>query len=191
MLLIPDPGKLSQADALQVKEWLESIDLGKIQVPKNFYWYGLAYHAGFQARNFSENNFNNNNLIWAKIAVNIYGKLAEYYPNIEDLRVAMMLRAYLITRVGYDIDPEFLNVDSIIAWFFDTLEMPYEAAEKTAEFLEKNHKNIEKIIEAIDDIRKLKKIQSRLKVILFLVEHDKIKISKELEVWLALSKKVS
>lgn len=186
---LPELDKLSLREASEIREWLTNVNLGKAIVPKDFNWLGLADRAAFKARQLG--NFNKNNLIWAKIAVEIYEKLARDNGGQECLqRSAMMLKTYLIIQVGSDVDPDFLNVARIVDWFFDNLKITYDEVLKRIEYWQKSAKSTEEMPDYVNNLRLLRKIKTRLKVIALLADYNKISINQELNNWLSLMEKL-
>lgn len=186
---IPKLDQLSFREASTIKEWLKNVNSGKVIVPKDFNWIGLADRAAFMARKLDR--FNENNLIWAKIAVEIYEKLAQNNLGEESFqRSAIMLKAHLIIKVGSHIDPDFLSIDRIIDWFFNNLEISYDEILNKIEYWQKHSKSKEQILDNLEEVKKMRKIKIRLKVIKLLADADKILINQELKNWISLFDKL-
>jgi len=119
---------LLRQDAAETHAWLTRVGAGLETVPEDFNWLGLAEVATFIA-------YENNDLIWAQVAVTVYDHLAggsamgdgSGYTNS-----AMHLRAVMIGRFGpCDGDP-VLDLHRLVQWVRDSLTLTSRAAVRRA-----------------------------------------------------------
>ncbi len=175
--------EILQQDATEVLNWLKHVRKGELPLPINFNWHGLAEAAAFDARLDYGDNSPLVNLAWAEVATSIYDFLAQSARSGGEsfLISSMLLRAAMIAELGAIPDHPVLDVDRVINWFFDSLKISLNEAMKKAD----NWKSC-----SLEEIRELRKIKNRLKVISVLVESGKIIPRVELGTWLALRNKL-
>ena len=166
---------LLQQDATYVQTWLKRIESHSLNPPEGFNWLGLAEAAAFKARSAS-------NLAWAEVATWVYQRLvAEANNNMrqkESLMISlMMLRATMITKLGAITGHLVLDIDQLTQWFNESLMGSFEEVAKKAG----NWREYQ-----VEDIRDLRLIKNRLKVISILADSNKCVLDKELKAWLAL-----
>jgi hypothetical protein len=92
-----------------------------------------------------------------------------------------MLRAAAIGKLGVIFDHPVLDVNLILQWFWDNIKESQEDVEKKAA----NWKTL-----PIAEIRELRKLKNRLKVIAALSESDKYVLDEKLNTWLFLRDKL-
>ncbi|HLP91157.1 MAG TPA: hypothetical protein VK184_21580 [Nostocaceae cyanobacterium] len=167
-----------------VKVWLKRVWLDQEKVPEEFNWLGLAEAAAFEARSGERNVTNTSNIFWAEIAISVYDYLASQANSGTGesfIISSMLLRAAMIADYGSVFGHPVLDSNQIIHWFFHSLKMSLdEVIQNTANWKDNN----------IENIRELRRIKNRLKVILVLTESDKFKPDEELKAWLSLREKL-
>jgi hypothetical protein len=170
---------LLQQDASDVLAWAKQVREGKLQSPINFNWHGLAEAAAMEARLNYGDDSPVLNLSWAEVATSTYDYLAKLAGESGEsfLISSMLLRAAMIAESGAILGHPVLDIDRVINWFFDGLKMsPDEAKQKATTW-----RNC-----SINEIRELRKIKNRLKVISVLVDSGKLVPNVELTTWLSL-----
>jgi len=176
--------QLLQEDADSVLAWLKSIESGHSSPPEGFNWLGLAEAASFDAREGDRYHPNKPNIKWAEVATKVYDRLAESAnADTRDsfMNSSMMLRAATIAKLGAIPGHPVLDSDPILRWFNDSLKMSYsEAATKAA-----NWKKCQS-----EEIRELRQIKNRLRVISVLADSDKLVLNTEIKSWLSLLDKL-
>ena len=168
---------LLQQDARSVLAWLKNIESDFIKPPFGFNWLGLAEAATFEAQSASD-------LVWAMVAILVYEQLAAEANSSaqESLMIsAMLLRASMIARFESVPGHLVLDLDQIMRWFCDRQMMSWDSvAKKAANWRSCN----------IEEIRELRRIKNRLRVISILAESDKSILNSELNNWLSLREKL-
>jgi len=176
--------ELVRQDASDVKNWLKRIWSKQEEVPEDFNWLGLAEAAAFNARSGKGNASNLPDLAWAEIATSIYDDLAAKAnrgTGESFINSSMLLRAGMIAELGAVSGHPVLDGNQIIQWFFHSLTMSLDEAAKNAE----NWKKLN-----IDEIRELRRIKNRLKVILVLAKSKKFIPNEELRAWIDLRERL-
>lgn len=176
--------ELLQQDANDVLVWLKQVWSGQLRSPTNFNWHGLAEAAAFDARSYNGDGSLIINKTWAEVATSIYDYLAEQAgePAGESFLISsMLLRAGMIAELGFIPGDPVLDIDRVINWFSHSLRISLDEARKKAA----NWKNCN-----IEEIRELRRIKNRLKVISLLVESGKCVPNGELSSWLSLGSKL-
>lgn len=178
--------------------WLNSVWEEQQQVPADFNWLGLAEIAAFKASNQVSKSQETRefSLIWAQIAISVYEFLANSRPNdaiqesfIESL---MNLRSYMILQLGVKVGHSVLDPEPILNWFFENLEFSYEDTVAKACVWKKlftdniSEAIFQKLECNLEELRALKKIKLRLRVIKLLLEGNQIYSSKVLQDWISL-----
>jgi len=171
---------LLQQSADQTFEWIQNAWRDTQLVPKDFNWLGLAEVAAFQARRGNEFSTRLPDLVWAKIAIAIYEYLIEKtgraHKQSFELSI-MSLRAHCIIALGSVPDDPILDVNRIVQWFFQNVEMTLdEAREKAANWKER----------PLEEIRELRYIKNRLSIIKPLFLKESLECNQELSDWLEL-----
>jgi len=173
--------QLLRQDASCVKAWLKDIWSGKLKAPEEFNWLGLAQGATSIA---NSGDANVSNLSWAEVATSVYDKLiAEESIDGKEAHMfsLMMLQAAMIAKFGFISGHPVLDIDRVILWFFDSLTISRQEAEtKAASWMQYS----------MDEIRELRGIKNRLRVILALADSGKLIPDEELSQWLLLRKKL-
>ncbi len=191
---------LLQQNAEQVQSWLRSVWAEQQQVPEKFNWLGLAEGAAFNARELARKSdeYHSSSLAWAELAASVYEFLAKKYPELSEqyLSSLMTLRAYMIIKFGSVIGNPVLDIEKIVNWFFDNLEISYQdALIKATDWREalstNNAEEIQKKFETdLEEIRRLRVIKNRLGVIKLLSESQEFRPNKELTAWISLWKQL-
>jgi hypothetical protein len=175
-----------EQDAESVLIWVNNIFLGQTVQPQDFNWLLLADVASAKARK-DENKSGLFDLTWTQIATTIYDRLSEAAEQKklgsgDSFRISsMMLRAGAIGKHGVISDRSVLNVNLILQWFWDNIKESREDVEKKAA----NWKTL-----PIAEIRELRQLKNRLKVIAALANSDKYVLDEELNTWLGLREKL-
>jgi hypothetical protein len=89
----------------------------------------------------------------------------------------MMLRAFMISHIGPTRGDPVLDLQEIINLFFDEIPFTYEETL----MMVKSRNDID-----IQNVKDLRKLKNRLRVIDLLVDSGHLVPSKELSVWLSL-----
>lgn len=162
-----------QKEAFEVQNWLVAIKSGCLNPPAEFNWLGLAEAAAFKAHSKSD-------LLWAEVAIQVYQRLADETNSSAQgslIISLMLLKAAMIAIFGSVLGHPVLDIEPIIQWFNDSMMTSFdEVAKKTAIWRDCT----------IEEIRDLRAIKNRLKVISILANSQKCILPKELEVWLSL-----
>ncbi|HAZ43756.1 MAG TPA: hypothetical protein DDW76_27685 [Cyanobacteria bacterium UBA11369] len=173
-----------QHDASYVKAWLKNIESGQLEPPEDFNWLGLAEAAAFNAHSDLDKDSNRANLLWAEIATSVYQRLATEASSQDGesfINSMMMLRAAMIAKFGSVSGHSLLDINSIISWFFRSLNMSYDEAREKAQYW----RNC-----PVDRSRELRRIKNRLAVLSVLFESDQFPANEELNAWLALKERL-
>jgi hypothetical protein len=124
---------------------------------------------------------------WAEVAIAIYDRKADEADRKkpgsgESFTISsMMLRAAAIEKHGAISEHPVLDVNLILEWFWDNIKESQEDVEKKAA----NWQTL-----PIAEIRELRKIKNRLKVIAALSESDRYVLDEKLKTWLLLRDKL-
>jgi hypothetical protein len=169
--------KLLQLDASELLAWQKDAWTGKLPIPEEFNWLGMAEVAAFNAN--SKIN-REKSLQWAKVAISTY----EYLIKNADLAgknsfvcSLMNLRACMIIRHGTVPQDCVLDIKHVIDLFFFNTHMSYtEAATKATAWKDLSMR----------DIQELRRIKNRLSALKLLSDTGKIIPNQELKNWLHL-----
>ncbi|TAG69814.1 MAG: hypothetical protein EAZ23_25325 [Oscillatoriales cyanobacterium] len=131
--------------------------------PQDFNWLLLADVSSAKARK-GENNAGLFDRTWAEVATAIYDRLAEAAEQ---------------KKPGSGESVRIVNL--ILQWFWDNIKESREDVEQKAA----NWKTL-----AIEEIRELRQLKNRLKVIAALANSDKYVLDEELKAWLSLPEKL-
>jgi len=191
---------LLQQDIEQVQSWLKSVLLEQEQVPENFNWLGLAEICTFNAQELvcTSNKDHLCSLAWAEISISIYDYLARKNHKFSDryLSSSMSLRAYMIIKIGNISGHTILDVKQVLNWFFSKLKFSYEEALIKATawrdvWSKNNPDDSQNYFDAnLENIRDLKDVKHRLRIIKILYENRKIIPTKEISNWISLWEKL-
>lgn len=174
--------RILEQDAESILIWVKNIFSCQTTQPQDFNWLLLADVASTKARK-GENSSGLCDRTWAEVAVTIYDRLAESAEQKkpgsgESFTISsMMLRAAAIGKLGAISDHPVLDVNLIIQWFWDNIKQSREDVEKKAT----NWKTL-----PIAEIRELRQLKNRLKVIAALSDTDKYVLDEELNTWLSV-----
>ncbi len=163
-----------------ILSWLINALSGQLTPNQDINWLSLAEIASFKANQ-------NNDLKWAEISIKIYDYLAEKSDKKkrgsgESFKLsAMMLRSLMMQRLGTSVNDEILDINIILAWFKDSLNLSF----KDVLIKTENWRTL-----PIENIRELRQIKNRLKVIQGLAESDHITLDKFFCQWLDLLPKL-
>ncbi|MBW4577689.1 MAG: hypothetical protein KME08_20850 [Aphanothece sp. CMT-3BRIN-NPC111] len=189
---------LLQQDATQVQAWLKSIWTGQQQIPEEFNWQGLAYIAADKARGDSTSTSDSPSLEWAKVAISVYDLLAKKYSESSGfdsfIRSSMMLRAYLILKLGATPGDLVLDPNLIVNWFFDNLKISFKEAWTIASdwrtLSRDKFKELMQNKQQIEKLRELREIKNRLGAIKLLSQSKQFTLDEEISNWLSLQEKL-
>ncbi len=178
--------RILEQNAESVLIWVNNIFSGQTPEPQDFNWLLLADVASAKAGK-GENDSGLCDRTWAQVATTIYDRLSEAAEQKkpgsgESFTISsMMLRAGAITKLGVISDDPVLNVNLILQWFWDNIKESREDVNKKAA----NWKTL-----PIAEIRELRQLKNRLKVIAALAETDKYVLDEELSTWLSVREKL-
>lgn len=178
--------RILEQDAESVLIWANNIFSGQTAQPQDFNWLLLADAASAKARK-GENSSGLFDRTWAEVAVTIYDRKADEAERKkqgsgESLAISsMMLRAAGIGKLGAISQHPVLDVNLILQWFWDNIKDSLENVEKKAA----NWQNL-----PIPEIRELRQLKNRLKVIAALADTDRYVLDEELSTWLAVREKL-
>ena len=174
--------RILEQNAESVLIWVNNIFSGQTTEPQGFNWLLLADVASAKARK-GENGSGLCDRKWAEVAIAIYDRKANEADRKkpgsgESFTISsMMLRAAAIEKQEVISDRPVLDVNLILEWFWDNIKESQEDVEKKAA----NWKTL-----PIAEIRELRKLKNRLKVIAALSDTDKYVLDEKLNNWLVL-----
>jgi len=178
--------RILEQDAKSVLAWAKNTLSAQTTAPQDFNWLLLADVSSESARK-GENNAGLFDRTWAEVATAIYDRLAEAAEQKkpgsgESVRISsMMLRAGAIAKYGVIRNDSVLDVNLILQWFWDNIKESRQDVEQKAA----NWKTL-----PIQEIRELRQLKNRLKVIAALASSDKYVLDEELKAWLSLREKL-
>lgn len=178
--------RILEQNSESVLIWVNNIFSGQTAQPQDFNWLLLADVASAKARK-GENCSGLCDRTWAQVAIAIYDRLSEAAEQKkpgsgESFTISsMMLRAGAIAKLGVIFDHPVLDVNLILQWFWHNIKESREDVEKKVG----NWKTL-----PIAEIRELRQLKNRLKVIAALAETDKCVLDEELNTWLSLREKL-
>jgi hypothetical protein len=146
------------------------------------YWLGVAEVTAADARREARAGARRPALAWARIATRIFERLAMDYAG--DEAAAMMLRAYLVTKLGPSDEEPMLNVVAIVDWFFATLDIGYDDAVDRVARRDRDE------LFRLEDARVLGRLKRRLGVIELLASGAVLPKRSALEAWRALGRAI-
>jgi hypothetical protein len=163
----------------QVTSWLDGLAIGEPVGDGFFNWELFASTAAARARE-------ERSLPWARIALMVYGVLAERAPADEKhslMLSAMNLRGWLIVELGPREEDAVLDPETIVAWFRRLAIVPLEEAARLAS--SENWRAI-----PIETLLMLRYIKSALNVVSLIAGTGILQKHPELEGWLELKPKL-
>lgn len=178
--------RILEQDAKSVLAWAKNTLSSQTTAPQDFNWLLLADVSSAKARK-GENNSGLFDRTWAEVATAIYDRLAEAAEQKkpgsgESVRISsMMLRAGAIAKYGIVPNDSVLDVNLILQWFWENIKDSRQNVEQKAA----NWKTL-----PIQEIRELRQLKNRLKVIAALANSDKYVLDEELKAWLSLREKL-
>ncbi|MCC3502572.1 MULTISPECIES: hypothetical protein [unclassified Microcoleus] len=178
--------RLLEQNPESVLAWVKNTFSAQTTAPQDFNWLLLADVSSAKARK-GENNAGLFDRTWAEVATTIYDRLAEVAEQKkpgsgESVKISsMMLRAGAIAKYGIVPNDSVLDVNLILQWFWDNIKDSREDVEQKAA----NWKTL-----PIEEIRELRQLKTRLKVIAALANSDKYVLDEELKAWLSLPEKL-
>ncbi|MGB3262866.1 MAG: hypothetical protein WBA89_02825 [Microcoleus sp.] len=178
--------RILEQNAESVLIWVNNIFSGQTAQPQDFNWLLLADVAAAKARK-GENCSGLCDRTWTQVATTIYDRLSEAAEQKkpgsgESFTIsAMMLRAGAIGQLGVIFNHPVLDVNLILQWFWHNIKESRENVEKKAA----NWKML-----PIAEIRELRQLKNRLKVIAALANNNKYVLDEELNTWLSLREKL-
>lgn len=171
--------QLLRGGGAAVEAWLDCVDAGDAHVPASFNWLGVAEEAAASARQSAAAP----DLAWARAAVRLYDRLAGADEGGRDAfeQSAMLLRAWLIVRLGPAPGDSLLDPAFVMHWFFARLNItPAEAAR-----LAREPRGL-----PLPELRRLRRIKNRLNVIRVLADAPGFAPDAELAAWLDLRERL-
>ena len=184
---------LLHQNASDVDTWLKRVDDKEVALPGKFNWLGLADTASLKARESLDRE-------WAHVAIKIYERLAHTdRPDSSFAFSAMMLRAYMIEKLGHIANDPIQDVQTIIHWFLKNLTLNYQ---ETLGLLDKWEELKADIVDqvadaqdvqrhlSLEDVRALRQIKNMLNVIEPLVKNGSLSPDKSLAAWLSIKDKL-
>jgi hypothetical protein len=178
--------RILEQDAESVLIWVKKIFSDQATQPQEFNWLLLADVSSAKARK-GQNSSGLCDRQWAEVATTIYDRLSEAAEQKkpgsgESFTISsMMLRAGAIGKLGAISDHPVLDVNLILQWFWDNIKESREDVENKAA----NWKTL-----PIGEIRELRQLKNRLKVIAALADTDKYVLDESLKSWLDLREKL-
>jgi hypothetical protein len=175
-----------EQDAESVLIWVKKAFSDQATQPQDFNWLLLADVSSAKARK-GQNCSDIPDRKWAEIATTIYDRLADDAEHKktgsgESFRISsMMLRAGAIAKLGVISDDCVLDVNLILQWFWDNTKELLENVEKKATKWK---------MLPIAEIRQLRQLKNRLKVIAALADSNKYVLDEALKSWLDLREKL-
>lgn len=182
-------GDVLKKEPKEVLRWIgESFDSSRKE-NQSFNWLGLAEVAAQNTCSGNGNKHSKPNLDWAKIAFAVYEYLERRSDTTDNWRISlecseMLLRTNIIISGGYDDNEEALkNVDVVLRWFTQSLNVSFSEVEKRASSLHELGRS---------EILALRQIKNRLSVIKVLYQNYSLppEIAPEIEKWLSLREKL-
>ncbi|MBW4496335.1 MAG: hypothetical protein KME26_25315 [Oscillatoria princeps RMCB-10] len=176
-----------QQDADSVLAWLKNIFSADSSPPEGFNWLGLAEAAAFNAHEGKRHDSTAPDIKWAEVATTVYDRLAALADKAkpgsgESFTISSMtLRAAMIRKLGGVPGDAVLDINRLLQWFWDKLKWSREEVEKKAA----NWRALN-----IEEIRELRQLKNRLKVISALADSDKFVLEPEIKAWLSLREKL-
>ena len=178
--------RILEQNAESVLIWVNNIFSGKTAQPQDFNWLLLADVCSAKGRK-SQNGSGLPDRTWAEVATAIYDRLADDADRKkpgsgESFTISsMMLRAGAIEKHGVISGHPVLDVNLILQWFWNNIKESCEDVEKKAA----NWKTL-----PIAEIRELRQLKNRLKVIAALADSDQYVLDENLNSWLSLREKL-
>lgn len=178
--------RILEQNAESVLIWVNNIFSDKTAQPQDFNWLLLADVCSAKARKI-QNGSGLPDRTWAEVATAIYDRLADDADRKkpgsgESFTISsMMLRAGAIEKHGVISGHPVFDVNLILQWFWHNIKESPEDVEKKAT-------NWQML--PIAEIRELRQLKNRLKVIAALADSDKYVLDEELNTWLSLREKL-
>ncbi len=179
--------QILQQDADSVLVWLKNIFAADSSLPEGFNWLGLAEAATFNAHEGKRHDSTTPDIKWAEVATNIYDRLAALADKAkagsgESFAISsMMLRSAMIGKLGVVPGHPVLNLNLILQWFWDSVKFSrQEVTQKAA-----NWRSL-----PVGEIRELRQLKNRLKVISALADSENCVLDTEIKALLSLREKL-
>ena len=175
---------LSDSSAQEIQQWIKNVREGREHVSKNFNWLGLAEAATFNSYAREKSPSSLPNLDWAKVAVEAYHHLIEISQPSERFRFEhsiMLLRAYLLAHLGPRENEELLQVNPVVDWIFQDIDMPYDEVQRRAEIWTTLSK---------PEMLQLRRIKTRLSILRLMRDHGLLQERQGFDAWLSLWKQL-
>ena len=192
---------LLQQDASQVYTWIHSVWEGSQKIPEGFNWPALASGSALRAK-VGSGSSSQPDLTWGEVAISIYHYLASEADPAQRVSFedeAMYLRADLILKLGTVAYHPILDVDQIVQWFFQSLKVSFDEAEKKTLSWKELIRNPSwrELLQStswtgvsLEDIRELRRIKNRLSRLQRLSDKHLLPPNQELDRWLAIRTKL-
>ena len=130
---------LALDDPFKINEWIDQVRSGGLELPAEFGkmdWLLVADSAGSRARRGIDQGREATpaDFEWALVCVSAYEVLEEAEPAVWSMWLgrAMMLRAYLISKLGCRRDHLLLAPEIMLQWFWSTVRISVEDAKEVA-----------------------------------------------------------
>jgi hypothetical protein len=174
---------INQRNPHQLLLNLTQISLNDIELKENYnWWLGVAEHATnqFDFRSSSAEEA----MAWAKVAIFAYNHPINNSESSVEQSIElseMLFRLRLLERFGVNYNSDLLNPKIIEDWFWARLEFSFEEAKE----LSKNWISL-----PIEKIRDLRRIKSRLSILVLLKERNQLSDNPAFKDWLNLKNKL-
>ncbi|HMA37060.1 MAG TPA: HEAT repeat domain-containing protein [Chloroflexia bacterium] len=177
--------QLLNQSAKQVQAWLNRVNEGHAQAPEGFNWILLAEIATRQAKwpqwmeSLMEDEYQEPNLAWAEVAIAIYDHMAQHeHPSFRPpaTEKSMLLRAWIIERMGSVPGHPILGTEPLVRWFFETPGI----AHSTPYSLRNTHS----LKVARQESWEFRELEQRLRILARLVKKQQLNSDTELNEWL-------
>jgi len=186
---------LALDDPIKINEWIGLVRSARIELPAEFGkmdWLLAAEKCGQRARRGIDQGLEATpaNFEWALACVSAYEVLEEAEPAVWSMWLgrAMMLRAYLISKVGGRTDHPLLDSEIILEWFWSTVSISVEDAKEVALRWREMRKNDDAIRQMdqpeIDRLREPLNSLHRLAPVQILVRAGALEPNERLAAWL-------
>jgi hypothetical protein len=191
---INDAHDLLCKQPIEIQGWLHRVWSGEITPPQHFNWLVLAEVAGTYAqRNFvlrPEEASAEESLKWAEISISVYERLAQEAKDGFSFETSgMVLRAFLITKLGVKFGHPILDPSVIFAWVRKGLALPIiEVRQRAKDWKERLATGLATSASnsSVQELVSLRRIKIRLYPVKLLTENGCLQPDDEITDWLSL-----